>query len=86
MKKLLSKGVGQRDADGLSLEGLLGFFDFFRRPPPIRDAAALADFIDQNSAFVAQKGIYEYSRARDQMLDADRAFGRRVTRLAAPSS
>lgn len=64
MKKLLSKGVGQRDADSLGLEGLLGFFDFFRRPPPIRDAAALADFIDQNSAFVAQKGIYEYSRAR----------------------
>jgi hypothetical protein len=42
----------------------LGFFGFFRRPPPIRDAEALADFIDRNAAFVAQKGIYEYSRAR----------------------
>ena len=42
----------------------MGFFDFFRRPPPIRDAAALADFIDQNAAFLVQKGIYEYSRAR----------------------
>jgi hypothetical protein len=42
----------------------LGFFGFFRRPPPIRDRDALADFIDQNSAFVVQKGIYEYSRAR----------------------
>ena len=30
----------------------------------MRDAAALADFIDQNAAFVTQKGIYEYSRAR----------------------
>lgn len=41
-----------------------GIFDIFRRPPPIRDAAGLADFIDRNSAFIAQKGIYEYSRAR----------------------
>jgi hypothetical protein len=42
----------------------LGFFDFFRGPPPIRDADALADFIDRQSAFLMQKGIYEYSRAR----------------------
>jgi hypothetical protein len=38
--------------------------DIFRRAPPIRDAQALAEFIDRNAAFVAQKGIYEYSRAR----------------------
>ena len=42
----------------------MGFLDFFRRRPPIRDAEALADFIDRNAAFLAQKGIYEYSRAR----------------------
>jgi hypothetical protein len=42
----------------------LGFLDFFRRRPPIRDTQALADFIDQHSAFLVQKGIYEYSRAR----------------------
>ena len=30
----------------------------------IADAKALADFIDGHSAFVVQKGIYEYSRAR----------------------
>lgn len=42
----------------------MGLFDWFRRKPPIRDAAALADFIDQHAAFVTQKGIYEYSRAR----------------------
>ena len=36
----------------------------FRPWPPIRDAGALADFIDEQAAFVAQKGIYEYSRAR----------------------
>jgi len=42
----------------------MGFFDFFRRPDPIRDADELANFIDRQSAFVTQKGIYEYSRAR----------------------
>jgi hypothetical protein len=36
----------------------------FRRPPPISDQTALADFIDAQSAFIVQKGIYEYSRAR----------------------
>ena len=42
----------------------MGLLDFFRRPPPICDIEALSDFIDRNAAFVAQKGIYEYSRAR----------------------
>lgn len=42
----------------------MGLLDIFRRSPPIRDAQALADFIDRNAAFVVQKGIYEYSRAR----------------------
>src|SRR5215475_13152155 len=40
------------------------FFELFRRRPPIRTPEALADFIDQHSAFLVQKGIYEYSRAR----------------------
>ncbi|MGA7388892.1 MAG: hypothetical protein WBW99_13305 [Pseudolabrys sp.] len=42
----------------------MGLLDIFRRPPPIREVPALAEFIDRNAAFVAQKGIYEYSRAR----------------------
>lgn len=42
----------------------MGLFDLFRRKPPIRDLAELADFIDANAAFLMQKGIYEYSRAR----------------------
>lgn len=42
----------------------MSLFRLFRRPPPIRSAAELADFIDQHAAFVVQKGIYEYSRAR----------------------
>lgn len=42
----------------------MGFFDMFRRAPAIRDAGALAEFIDRNAAFLVQKGMYEYSRAR----------------------
>jgi hypothetical protein len=38
--------------------------DLFRRRPPLRDRAALADFIDSHAAFLVQKGMYEYSRAR----------------------
>ena len=42
----------------------MGFFDIFRRPPPVRDVSELADFVDRHAAFLAQKGIYEYARAR----------------------
>src|SRR5262245_62582577 len=43
----------------------MGLLDiFFRRKPPIRDAAAVAAFVDENAAFLMQKGIFEYSRAR----------------------
>lgn len=42
----------------------MGLFDMFRQRSRIRDAAALADFVDRNAAFLMQKGIYEYSRAR----------------------
>jgi hypothetical protein len=36
----------------------------FRRRSPIRERHQLAQFIDDNAAFIAQKGIIEYSRAR----------------------
>ena len=44
----------------------MSWFDIFRfrRRPPIRDSHALAIFIDENSAFLVQKALYEYSRAR----------------------
>lgn len=42
----------------------MGLFDLFKRQPPICDRAALADFIDQNAAFLIQKGMFEYSSAR----------------------
>jgi hypothetical protein len=57
-------GCATHNTNAGNPEGLLGFFEFFRRPPPIRDVGSLADFIDQQSAFLAQKGIYEYARAR----------------------
>lgn len=42
----------------------MALLDIFRRRRPIRDNRELADFIDGNSAFLAQKALYEYSRAR----------------------
>jgi hypothetical protein len=42
----------------------MGLFEWFRKAPPIRQASELAQFMDAQAAFVAQKGVYEYSRAR----------------------
>jgi hypothetical protein len=42
----------------------MNLFSIFRRRPPIGDLDSLADFLDRNAAFVVQKGVYEYSRAR----------------------
>jgi hypothetical protein len=42
----------------------MSLFNIFRGRPPIRDRHELAQFIDENSAFLIQKGMYEYSRAR----------------------
>jgi hypothetical protein len=41
----------------------MGIFDWFRRPPPIADHAALVDFLDSRAAFIVQKGIFDYTRA-----------------------
>lgn len=60
------------------------FARFFRPRPPIRDREALADFIDAQSAFLVQKGIYEYSRARAghyaKVLFAEEGFAQSVER------
>ncbi len=54
----------------------------FRRPPPIRHPGELAGFIDANGAFVAQKGLYEYARARaghySKVLFAEEGFQRAI--------
>ncbi|MFD2182999.1 hypothetical protein [Rhodoplanes azumiensis] len=42
----------------------MALFKLPQRKPPVRDAAALADFIDTQAAFLVQKGIFEYARAR----------------------
>ncbi len=42
----------------------MGFFDIFRRPPRVNDMEALGAFVNEQSAFLTQKGIYEFSRAR----------------------
>ncbi|MGE0340227.1 MAG: hypothetical protein AB7O79_10150 [Xanthobacteraceae bacterium] len=43
----------------------MGFFDFLlRRKPKIASRETLARFIDEQAAFLVQKGIYDYSRAR----------------------
>ena len=40
-------------------------YDLVIRPwPPIASVGELGEFIDEQSCFVSQKGIYEYSRAR----------------------
>jgi hypothetical protein len=58
------------------------FARLFRPRPPIRDREALADFIDAQSAFLVQKGIYEYSRARAghyaKVLFAEEGFAQSV--------
>ena len=57
----------------------MGFLDLFRRrKPPIKDVGQLADFIDEQAAFLVQKGIYDYSRARSghyaKAMLADKGF------------
>jgi hypothetical protein len=53
------------DNCGLWAMDIAGLYSKIFRPwPRIADAGALADFIDEQAAFLAQKGIYEYSRAR----------------------
>ena len=54
--------MGYASQNGRERMRLLDFL--LRRKPPIRDTRALADFIDENAAFLVQKGIYDYSRAR----------------------
>jgi hypothetical protein len=58
------------------------FEKLFRARPPVRDRETLADFIDAQSAFIVQKGIYEYSRARAghyaKVLFAEEGFARSV--------
>jgi hypothetical protein len=42
----------------------MAILGFFRRRPPIRKVAELADFIDEQSAYLIQRYIYDYTHAR----------------------
>ncbi|MEZ5839727.1 MAG: hypothetical protein R3D02_04635 [Hyphomicrobiales bacterium] len=46
----------------------MGLFDRFRRRSRIADIAALGDFLDSRAAFLVQKCVFEYSRARAGIL------------------
>src|SRR5262245_12343246 len=56
----------------------------FRRRQAITTEATLADFIDGNAAFLVQKGLYEYSRARaghySKVLFAEESFQAAIER------
>lgn len=63
----------------------MGFLDFLlRRKPPIRDPEGLGVFIDENAAFLVQKGIYDYTRARSghfaKVMLADKGFQEALNR------
>jgi len=51
----------------------VGIFDLFRRPPAIATLPALDDFLDSQTAFLVQKCIFEYARARSGIL-SDKLF------------
>src|SRR3546814_9661894 len=46
----------------------MGLLDSFRRKSRIGDTIALSAFLDRQSAFMVQKCIYEYARARSGLL------------------
>ena len=46
----------------------MGLFDVFRRPPPIATLEDFDEFADGHAAFLVQKCIFEYARARSGML------------------
>ncbi len=63
----------------------MGLFDFLRRrKPAIVTPEQLAVFIDENGAFLVQKGIYDYARARSgpysKIMLADAGFQKALDR------
>lgn len=46
----------------------MGLLDLFRKATPVDTLAALDDFVDGRAAFLVQKCIYEYCRARSGVL------------------
>lgn len=48
----------------------MGLLDFLRPKPSISDLSALSDFLDSRAAFLVQKCLYEYTRARSGILSS----------------
>ena len=48
----------------------MGLFGFLRGRPPVADRKALEDFLDRQAAFMSQKAVFEYSRARSGLLSS----------------
>ena len=48
----------------------MGLLDLFRRRPAIASIVELEDFLDSRAAFIVQKSVFEYSRARAGLLSA----------------
>jgi hypothetical protein len=48
----------------------MGLLELFRRRSALSDSVALADFLDSRSAFMVQKCVFEYARARSGLLSA----------------
>ncbi len=46
----------------------MGLLDLFKKPPAIASLTDLEDFLDTRSAFMVQKCVFEYSRARAGIL------------------
>ena len=46
----------------------MGFLDLFKKPPAIESLTEMEDFLDTRSAFMVQKCVFEYSRARAGIL------------------
>lgn len=53
----------------------MAFFGFFRRRPPIHEVGQLGDFIDEQSAYLIQRYIFDYTHARTGPL-SKAMFGR----------
>jgi hypothetical protein len=60
----VQRPVGLKRRANILSGRIMDLLALFRRRPRIADLDALSEFIDRNAAFLVQKGIYEFARAR----------------------
>jgi hypothetical protein len=56
-------GVQAICCDSIKSGVVMGVLDWFKRPPPIADRAALVDFLDTRAAYWVQKSIFDFAHA-----------------------